>query len=113
MMFFGLRRAASKPRWDGSRVLFDIEVAGMQIPCAISRAALGQVVGSAFIATRELVTRFADGQRQIEQVAREMLSERPGTMRGTLSIWSDDIDFDQPPSAPAAMQRSGRMMAAA
>lgn len=37
--------SVARPRWDGSRVLFEIEVAGRPVACAISRAALQELSG--------------------------------------------------------------------
>jgi Protein of unknown function (DUF1488) len=96
-----LRAAGSafKPRWDGSRILFQIEISGNPIACAISRTALGQITGASCIAKGDLVRRFAEGRGRIEQIAAGIFAVRPDGATGTLNIWSDDID--DPPPGPA------------
>lgn len=88
-----------KPRWDGSRVLFQIEVVGRSVACAISRAALQQVSGGRHIPSGDLLRRFADTRGRIEEIATDIFAVRPENVTGTLHIWADDID--DPPSAPA------------
>ena len=91
--------SVNKPRWDGSRVLFEIEVAGRPVACAVSRAALQELVGCRYIASGDLLRRFADGRERIEKIAASIFAVRPESVTGTLHIWADDID--DPPSAPA------------
>jgi len=79
--------------------LFQIEVAGKPVTCAISRAALQEVSGCHYIASGDLLRRFADGRNRIEEIATSMFAMRPESVTGTLHIWADDID--DPPSAPA------------
>ena len=43
MNLFNWTISPSRPRWDGSRILFDITDGNEQVPCAISRAALEQI----------------------------------------------------------------------
>jgi hypothetical protein len=93
-----------RPRWDGSRVLFQIEVAGRPVACAISRAALQEVSGCHHIASGDLLRRFADGRDRIEEIATNIFAMRPENATGALHIWADDID--DPPSAPVVARQS-------
>ncbi len=92
-------RSVTKPRWDGSRILFEIEVAGSPVACAISRAALEELSGCRYIASSDLLRRFANGRDRIEEIATKIFAHRPESVTGRLHIWADDID--DPPSAPA------------
>lgn len=97
-------RSVTRPRWDGSRVLFDIEVAGRPVACAISRGALQELSGCHHIASSDLLRRFADGRDRIEEIATSIFAIRPESVTGTLHIWADDID--DPPSAPAVARQA-------
>jgi hypothetical protein len=79
--------------------LFELEVAGRLVPCAISRAALQEISGCHHIASGDLLRRFADGRDRIEQIAASIFTIKPESVTGTVHIWADDID--DPPSAPA------------
>jgi hypothetical protein len=92
-------RSVTKPRWDGTRVLFEIEISGRAVACAISRAALQELSGSRHIASGDLLHRFAERRDQIEDIAISIFAVRPENLTGTLHIWADDIV--DPPSAPA------------
>jgi Protein of unknown function (DUF1488) len=95
--------SVTRPRWDGSRVLFQIEVAGRPVACAISRAALQEVSGCHHIASADLLRRFADGRDRIEEIATNIFAMRSESVTGTLHIWANDID--DPPSAPAVARQ--------
>jgi|SRR4051794_4097497 hypothetical protein len=102
-------QSVTKPRWDGSRVLFEIEVAGRPVACAISRVALQEVSGCHHIASGDLLRRFADGRDRIETIAANILAVRPEGVAGTLHIWADDVD--DPPSAPAVARQVAEVRA--
>jgi len=102
-------RSVKKPRWDGSRVLFEIEVAGTPVACAISRAALQELSGRRHISSGDLLSRFADGRERIEEIAASIFAIRPESVTGTLHIWADDID--DPPSAPAVACQAAEVRA--
>ena len=87
------------PRWDGSRILFDIEVKGVQVLCAISRGALEEVSECRYIRSTDLLRKFAESRAKIEDIALSIFTSRPKNATGRISIWSDDI-YD-PPQAPA------------
>src|ERR1700760_1579405 len=92
-------QSVTGPRWDGSRVLFEMEIAGKLVPCAISRAALQELSGCHHIASSDLLRRFANERDRIEEIATTIFAIRPENVTGTLHIWADDID--DPPSGPA------------
>jgi Protein of unknown function (DUF1488) len=92
-------RSARKPRWDGSSILFEMDIEGSLVSCAISRGALQEVSGCHYIANGDLLRRFAAGRDQIEKIASGIFAVRPVSVTGTLHIWSDDVS--DPPSAPA------------
>ena len=96
--------SVTRPRWDGSRVLFEIKVAGKTIACAISRTALQELSGCHYIASGDLLRRFADGRDRIEEIASSIFALRPESVTGTLHIWADDID--DPPAAPAVARQA-------
>ena len=99
MNIFKSPRPVTGPRWNGTCLLFQIEVGGQPVACAISRAALEEVCGGRYIAAGDLLRRFADGRDRIEAIAAGIFAVRPNSVTGTLHIWADDID--DPPSAPA------------
>lgn len=102
-------RSVTKPRWDGSRVLFEIDVAGRPVACAISRAALQELSGCRYIASGEVLRRFADGRDRIEEIATNIFAVRPESVTGTLHIWADDIN--DPPSATAVAHQAAAVRA--
>lgn len=101
-------RSVTRPRWDGGRVLFEMEIAGRPVACAISRAALQELSGC-HIASSDLLRRFAAGRSRIEEIASSIFATRPESVTGTLHIWADDID--DPPSAPAVARRLAEVRA--
>jgi uncharacterized protein DUF1488 len=92
----------SRPRWDGSRVLFEITDRNEQIPCAISRAALEGISERRCFRAADLLGCFANARAQIETLAREKLRARPHGISGRLSLWADDVDFVPPGGTPVA-----------
>jgi len=102
-------RSVTKPRWDGSRILFEIEVAGRPVACGISRAVLQELSGCHHIASNDLLRRFADGRDRIEEIATSIFAARPDSVTGMLHIWADDID--DPPSAPAVAHQVAEVRA--
>ena len=94
----------SRPEWDGSRVLFELLVAGRQVPCAISRMALEDIAERPAAGTADLLGCFAAARDRIEEIALQKLHARQGGGRGRLSLWVDDID-DGPPEGVAGAAR--------
>ena len=87
----------SQPRWDGNRVLFAIETEGKRIRCAISRSALQHLSGQPYLATSDLLRRFADSRERVEEIAVRIAHITPEWVPRSVSIWADDID-DPPPA---------------
>jgi uncharacterized protein DUF1488 len=102
-------RSVTRPRWDGSGILFEIELAGRPVACAISRAALQELSGCHYIASSDLLRRFADGRDRIEEIATGIFAMRPESVTGTLHIWADDIT--DPPLAPAVARQATEVRA--
>ncbi|MEO8714897.1 MAG: DUF1488 family protein [Acetobacteraceae bacterium] len=88
--------SASRPRWDGSRILFEIEQDGQMIPCAISRGALQDLSEHRCFKTAELLKCFADGRSRIEAIARGKFRASGESVSGVISIWADDVEEPSP-----------------
>jgi hypothetical protein len=84
--------ALPKPRWDGSRVMFEIEAGGELVTCAISRAALQELSGRRHFAAAELLRCFVEIRAKVEAIALNKYTVSPDSVCGILSIWEDDID---------------------
>ena len=87
------------PRWDGTRVLFEITGGEKRIPCAISRAALEELSEQRHAGGAALVRCFLAAQGRIEALARDKLRAMPGGVVGTLNIWVSDLDDPSPSGA--------------
>ncbi len=92
----------ARPRWDGSRVWFEITDGDERIACAISRAALQDLSERRYFKGSELLQCFIKARKRIEELARDKLRATPERVSGPLSIWADDIDDLPPSSAPMA-----------
>jgi len=92
-----------KPRWDGSRVLFEIEHAGQRLLCAISRSALQDLGGKRAHSGPDLLKCFAAFEPQITGIAAALFDAHPESASGIISIWSDDIT--EPPEPPSIGRR--------
>ncbi len=102
MTLFGWTTSPARPRWDGSRILFEITAGNEQIPCAISRAALEEIAERRCFKAADLLGCFANAWGRIERLALEKLSARPDGISGRLSLWADDVDFVPPDDAAVA-----------
>ncbi len=87
----------AKPRWDGSRVVFEIDVAGQAVACAISRSALQDVSGMRRFAPADLLRGFGEARGRIEEIAAAKFRSNPESASGFVSIWTDDIEDLVPP----------------
>jgi hypothetical protein len=101
----GQHTSVSRPRWDGSRVMFELDDRGQLISCAISRGALEELTGLRHLKLAELLRCFATARGQIETIALGKLRARPESASGLLSIWADDVDDSPPSSAPVAVRQ--------
>lgn len=102
MTLFRWMTSPSRPRWDGSRGLFEVTDGNTQIPCAISRAALEGISEKRFFRAADLLGCFTNARGRIEKLALEKLRARPDGISGRLSLWADDVDFVPPNGAPGA-----------
>jgi hypothetical protein len=93
--------ALSRPRWDGSRVLFEMVDGDRRVFCAISRSALQDLSLRRHFKAADLLQCFASARPRIEAIARSKLQARGGDMSGTLTIWADDIEDTQVAAQPA------------
>ncbi len=98
----------SKPRWDGSRIMFQIEAAGQPVACAISRSALQDLSGRKQYAPADLLKCFDAARAQIEAIAAKKYNASPESVSGIVSIWDDDIEesLSAPVISPAAEQHT-------
>ena len=113
MMPLSYVTSTSRPRWDGSRVLFDIMDGSEQVPCAISRTALEDIADKRCFKTADILASFAKVRGRIERLALEKLRARPAGISGRLSLWADDLDDPQPDSAVTATCREAASTAGA
>ncbi len=84
--------STARPRWDGSRVLFEIDSGADRIPCTISRAALQELSGARHFKSADLLRCFAESRALIEGLAHDKLRARSEAAPSLISIWTDDID---------------------
>ena len=107
------RRASSQhPRWDGTRVLFEIADGERRIRCAVSQAALENLSAQRHVGGVAFIRSFVIVQEQIEAVARDKLRAMPDIVFGTLNIWASDVDDLPPSGASAQSHKSGQRLTA-
>ena len=97
MSSLGQAPGLAKPRWDGSRVVFEIDVAGQPVACAISRSALQDISGVRRFAPADLLRGFGEVRGRIEEIAAAKFRINPESASGFVSIWADDIEDLAPP----------------
>jgi hypothetical protein len=94
---------ASRPRWDGRRVLFEIADGERSAACTISANALQDLSGQRRLKpAADLLACFDEARARIGAIALAKLRSRTAGTTGVLYVWSDDIDDPPPASAPAA-----------
>jgi Protein of unknown function (DUF1488) len=94
---------ASRPRWDGRRVLFEIADGERSAACTISANALQDLSGQRRLKpAADLLASFDKARARIGAIALAKLRSRTAGATGLLYVWSDDIDDPPPASAPAA-----------
>ena len=81
----------SQPRWDGSRIMLEVEDRGQQISCAIYQGALEELTGQRHFKSAALLRCFDEASGRIETIALAKLKARPAGLSGLLNIWSDDV----------------------
>lgn len=91
---------ASRPRWDGRNILFEVIEGNHSVACAISPQALEALSGRRRFKPADLLGSFVAARARIETIALTKLGRRPPELSGMLHIWSDDIDDLPLASAP-------------
>lgn len=100
----------ASPRWDGHRMLFALVIEdGREVRCAISRAALLGITGSAPLRTTDLPAIFAAARQRIEAAALTKLRARASLPLGVLHIWGEDILDPDPTETTACALVADRM----
>lgn len=97
---------ASKPRWDGRRILFEVADGDGSAPCTISVNALQDLSGQRRFKPADLLACFAGARPRIEAIALAKLRARNASATGLLYIWSDDIDDPPPADTPVAAEKA-------
>ena len=87
---------ATPPRWDGRRILFEVDHAGESVSCAISLTALQDLSSFRRFKPAELLKCFVETRPRIEAIALAKLRARAGGFAGVLNIWSDDLEEPSP-----------------
>jgi len=97
---------ALRPRWDGRRILFEVQDAERSVACAISMNALQDMSAQRRFKPADLLAAFAELGPRIEAIALHKLRARSEAPSGLLNIWSDDIEEEaaahHPPPLAAA-----------
>lgn len=98
--------AASRPRWDGRRIMFEIANGDAgNVACTISVNALQDLSGRRQFKPADLLACFAETRERIGVIALAKLRARAAGASGLLYIWSDDVEEPPPASTPAAAQK--------
>jgi Protein of unknown function (DUF1488) len=97
---------ASHPRWDGRRMLFEVQDEDRRVDCAISLNALQDLSGQRRFKRADLLICFAAARGRIEAIALTKLHARSHGVSGVLNIWSEDIGGPPPASAPVAARQA-------
>jgi hypothetical protein len=86
------RRTATRPRWDGRRILFELQHDGAEVSCSISPDALRDLSSRRCYKPTDLLQCFAAERPRIEAAARGKLGARAACATDLLTIWSDDVE---------------------
>ncbi len=88
----GIRSSAPRARWDGRRVLFEVEHDGEEVPCAISSDVLRDLTARRCFKPKDVMKSFAEARPQIEAIVHGKLRARIVRSPMPLTIWSNDVD---------------------
>ncbi len=86
------RKAAGRPRLDGRRVLFEVEVDGRAIPCSISLPSLQDIGMRRHMRPEDALQCFGQEWPRIEAAALRKLRGRASVTGGVLNVWADDLE---------------------
>lgn len=88
----GIRSPAPPARWDGRRVLFEVEHDGREVPCAISPDALRDLTMRRCFKAKDVMECFAAARPRVEAIVRGKLRARASPLATPLTIWSNDVE---------------------
>ena len=84
--------AASPARWDGRRVLFDMQHELQVVPCAVSPVVLRELAPGPCFKTKDILRCFLAARSQLEAAARSKLRRRALPYPTPLTVWSSDLE---------------------
>jgi hypothetical protein len=87
-----IRSSAPQARWDGRRVLFEVEHDGEEVPCAISSDVLRDLTARRCFKPKDVLACFVEARPQVEAIVHGKLRARITPSLMPLTIWSNDLD---------------------
>jgi hypothetical protein len=79
-------------RWDGRRVLFDVQHDMQVVPCAVSPFVIRELVPGPCFKTEDVLKRFMAARIQIEAAVHSKLQRRVSPSPTPLTVWSSDLE---------------------
>ncbi|MBL6077114.1 DUF1488 family protein [Belnapia sp. T18] len=79
-------------RWDGRRVLFDVQHDMEVVPCAVSPFVIRELVPGPCFKTQDVLKRFMAARIQIEAAVHSKLQRRVAPCPTPLTVWSSDLE---------------------
>ena len=95
------RISPASARWDGRRVLFEMQHDGRQVPCAVSPDALRELTSGRCFKPQDVLDSFVAARSQIEAIARGKLRSRATPPLMPLTVWVDDVEDHFAASPPS------------
>ena len=83
---------SSAARWDGRRVLFEVEHGGREVPCAISPDALRDLTLRRCFKPKDVLACFVEARPRVEAIVHGKLRARAGLPPTPLTVWSSDVE---------------------
>jgi hypothetical protein len=96
-----IRSPPASARWDGRRVLFEMQHDGRQLPCAVSPDALRELTSRRCFKPRDVLASFVAARPQIEEIARGKLRGRATPPPMPLTVWMNDVEDHVAVSPPS------------
>jgi hypothetical protein len=84
--------AAPAARWDGRRVLFDVQHERQVVPCAVSPLVLRELAPGPCFKTKDILKCFVAARSQLEAAAQSKLQRRALPYPTPLTVWSSDLE---------------------
>jgi hypothetical protein len=88
----GTGNADTAARWDGRRVLFELQHGAQAVPCAISPGVLRELTSQRCFKREEVLQCFTAVRAQVEAIAHGKLRQRVAPFPMPLTIWSNDVE---------------------